>query len=102
MAKVPDPSSYVAIAEEDGVMVGYVSGYAHPAFYAGGNTAWVDELLVDPAARRMGTGRKLMEAFEAWAVSRGCTLISLATSQAGPFYERLGYRSTASYFKKYL
>ena len=101
-AKLPDPSSYVALAEQDAAIVGYVAGYCHPTFYANGSTAWVDELLVDPALRRRGVGRKLMEAFETWAVSRGCTLVSLATSTAGSFYARLGYATKASYYKKYL
>ena len=45
-AKLPDPSSCLLVAEHDGRLVGYVSGHCHATFYAGGRTAWVDELLV--------------------------------------------------------
>lgn len=101
-AKLDDPSSYLGVAEREGTLVGYVAGYAHPTFYAGGNTAWVDELLVDDSFRGQGIGRALMDAFEAWAAGLGCTLVSLATRGAGPFYQRLGYTSKAEYYKKYL
>jgi GNAT superfamily N-acetyltransferase len=85
-AKLDDPSSYLAVAEYEGVIVGYVSGDAHPTFYAGGSTAWVDEVLVLDAFRRQGIGRDLMAAFEAWAATLECKLVSLATRGAGPFY----------------
>ena len=62
----------------------------------------VDELFVTSEYRERGIGRQLMGAFEAWALGRGCILVSLATRGAGPFYERLGYAATAEYFKKYL
>lgn len=101
-AKLADPSSYLAVAEHEGSLIGYVAGYSHPTFYAGGRTAWVDELLVDATFRGRGIGRSLMDAFEAWAGGQACTLVSLATRGAGPFYERLGYRSKAEYYKKYL
>ena len=61
------------------------------AFYAGGVTAWVDEILVAPAFRGRGAGAQLMAAFESWAAQQGCVLIALATLGAAPFYEHLGY-----------
>ena len=45
-AKPSDPDSYVGVLEEDGSLSGYNSGHYHLAFYAGGKTAWVDELLI--------------------------------------------------------
>jgi GNAT superfamily N-acetyltransferase len=101
-AKLADRSSYLAVAEHEGSLIGYVAGYSHPTFYASGSTAWVDELLVDARFRGQGIGRSLMDAFEAWAGSHACTLVSLATRGAGPFYQRLGYASKAEYYKKYL
>lgn len=100
-AKLGDPRSYLAVAEQGPDLQGCVGGYCHPALYAAGSTAWVDELLVEPAARGHGVGRALMLAFERWAESKGCALVSLATRNAGRFYERLGYESTAAYYKKY-
>jgi len=101
-SKLPDPASCVLVAEDDGRLVGYVAGYWHATFYAGGPTAWVDELLVVEPLRGQGIGRQLMDAFEAWAKARGSVLISLATRGAATFYEHRGYASKAAYYKKYL
>jgi GNAT superfamily N-acetyltransferase len=101
-AKLLDSSSFLAVAEEGAALVGYVSGYCHATFYAGGKTAWIDELLVVSRCRQHGVGRLLMEAFEAWAEENSCKLVSLATAGASGFYERLGYGTKAGYYKKYL
>jgi GNAT superfamily N-acetyltransferase len=100
-AKLPEPSSCLMVAEHEGRLVGYVSGYCHATLYAGGPTAWVDELLVIESLRRTGIGRLLMDAFERWAQDRHCVLVSLATRGAAAFYEHLGYTSNAGYYKKY-
>ncbi len=100
-AKLPDPSSCLLVAEHERRLVGYVSGYGHPTFYAGGPTAWVDELLVLEALRGTGIGRQLMDAFERWAKDRQSVLVSLATRGAAAFYEHRGYTSKAAYYKKY-
>lgn len=100
--KLSDPSAFLAVASSDGRLVGYLSGYRHAAFYAGGSTAWVDEIFVVGALRKHGVGRTLMAAFEAWALQGGCKLVSLATAGAGDFYGRLGYATKAGYYKKYL
>ena len=101
-AKLQDPTACVIVAEQEGQLIGYVSGSARTAFYVGGTTAWVDEILVLPEGRRQGVGTRLMEAFEAWAGCHDCRSVALATRSAGPFYEHLGYVTTAGYFKKYL
>lgn len=100
--KLTDPCSYVAVAVLDMALVGYVSGHRHSAFYAAGDTAWVDEILVVNAERHSGVGRMLMGAFETWATEAGCKLTSLATAGAADFYRSLGYSTKAGYFKKYL
>lgn len=100
--KLSDPSACLIVAEQGHALAGYADGYAHPTFYAGGLTAWVDEIFVAGPCRGGGIGRMLMTAFEEWASSRGCVLVSLATRGAGPFYERLGYATKAGYYKKYL
>ena len=100
-AKLPDPFSCLFVAEHEGRLVGYVSGYAHPTFYASGPTAWVDELLVSEPLRGTGIGRQLMDAFERWAQDRRCVMVSLATRGAAAFYEHRGYSSKAGYYKRY-
>jgi len=102
-AKLSDSRSCLLVAEEDGGrLMGYVAGHCHDTFYAGGQTAWVDEILVVEPARSRGIGKRLMQAFEAWAHARKCVLVSLATRGAAGFYGRLGYESKAAYYKKYL
>lgn len=100
--KIADACSFVAVAERNETLVGYVAGHRHSAFYAAGDTAWVDEILVLPTERRSGVGRMLMGAFERWASEAGCKLTSLATAGAADFYRALGYNTKAGYFKKYL
>ena len=93
---LPDPSSGLLVAEHERRLVGYVSGYCHTTFYAGGPVASVDELLVVEPLRGTGIGRQLMDAFEQWARDRQCVLVSLATRGAAAFYERRGYTSEAA------
>lgn len=100
--KLKDPDSFIAVAELDSKLIGYVSGDAHETFYAGGKTAWVDEILVAPAARRQGVGRALMAEFENWAESSRCRLVGFATRNAASFYEDLGFKTSGGYFKRYL
>lgn len=103
LAAISDPKAYVAVAvDSDGAIAGYLSGYRHFAFYAGGETAWCDEVLVREDRRRRGIGRQLMRGFELWATRNRCILVSLATAGAKEFYHALGYATKASYFKKYL
>ncbi len=88
------------MAEHERRLVGYVSGYCHATLYAGGPTAWVDELLVIESLRGTGIGRQLVDAFEQWAKDRQSVLVSLATRGAAAFYEKRGYTSQAGYYKK--
>jgi GNAT superfamily N-acetyltransferase len=93
-------SMYLAVAQSPEVIVGYVLGTVHPTFYASGNVAWVEEIMVKEGVRRQGVGKLLMENFEGWAKSRNCRLIALATRRAAEFYKCLGYTESATYFRK--
>ncbi len=93
---------YLAVAQSSGSLVGYVLGTTHPAFYANGSVAWVEEIMVEESLRRQGVGRLLMERFEGWARTRNCRLVALATRRAADFYKGIGYAESATYFKKAL
>jgi GNAT superfamily N-acetyltransferase len=104
--------SYPALLAADGACLllaadgseyaGYLLGFRHLTFYANGNVAWVEEVVVRGSDRRRGIGRMLMESFEGWAAGEGCALVALATRRAAPFYRYLGYEESAAYFRKLL
>ncbi len=96
------PDAFLAVAEADGEVAGYVLGFDHLTFFANGRVAWVEEITVSEPFRRRGIGRLLMEAFEAWAAGREAKMIALATRRAADFYAALGYEESAAYLHKRL
>ena len=66
-----DPRHHLAVAIEDGVVVGMASGvhYVHPDKPP---EMWVNEVGVAPAAQRRGIGRRLMHALLQRARELGC------------------------------
>lgn len=94
------PGMFLAVAESEEAVIGYVLGTVHPTFYASGNVGWVEEIMVQQDFRRKGVGRLLMDGFEQWVLSRDCRLIALATRRASDFYKSLGYSESATYFRK--
>lgn len=89
------------VAEVPGQGVaGYLLANSHTTFLANGPVAWVEEVMVDEGARRMGVGRRLMEYAENWAQSIGAAYLALASRRAGDFYVALGYEGSATFYKK--
>lgn len=101
-ALLTHPEAFLAVADADGAVAGYVLGFDHLTFFANGRVAWVEEIMVSEPLRRQGAGRKLMEAFEVWAAEREVKQIALATRRAADFYAALGYEESAAYFRKRL
>jgi GNAT superfamily N-acetyltransferase len=100
--KLKDHDAFIAVADIDGKLVGYLAGDAHETFFAGGKIAWVDEILVVADARRQGIGRALMSEFETWATNGRCRLVGLATRGATEFFSEIGLEASSGYFKRYL
>ena len=94
--------AYLAVAELQEQVIGYVLGFDHATLYANGRVGWVEELMVDASSRRQGIGQQLMREFEGWARGRDCQLVALATRRAAPFYHSIGYEESATYFRKRL
>ena len=90
------------VADVSGVISGYLLAFDHDTLFANGRMAWVEEVMVRKDRRREGIGRKLMEHFEQWAILRGSVLAALSTRRAAAFYVALGYRESATYFRKLL
>jgi GNAT superfamily N-acetyltransferase len=62
-------------------------------WYIGGRMAFVYNVYTDPAHRRRGLARMLMEAIHAWCRDAGIGVIGLnASGQAQRLYESMGYR----------
>ena len=101
-ALLAPPDACLLVADTGAALTGYLLGFRHLTFFAGGPVGWVEEVLVTEAGRGQGTGRALMAAFEAWAADHGCALVALATRRAAPFYRALGYEESADYFRKLL
>lgn len=99
---LPSPGAYLAVAESENVVIGYVLGFVHLTFYANGPVGWVEEITVHADYRRHGIGSALMNGFEEWTKQRECRLVALATRRAAAFYTALGYEESASYFRRLL
>jgi ribosomal-protein-alanine N-acetyltransferase len=81
--------AFVAVADEDGEVVGYCNLRGWPA---GG---WIDQIVVTKTWQRGGTGRALLEAVLAAARERKYWKVSLITSAADrmalAFFEACGF-----------
>ncbi len=61
-----------------------------------GHRGWINYLAVDPARRRSGLGRRLVDEAVRLLAERGCAKVNLQIREgndaAVSFYERLGFR----------
>ena len=61
-------------------------------FYLGGKLGFVYNMYTEPAHRRRGLGRRILEAMHAWAHANGVGSMALNASRDGrELYEALGY-----------
>jgi GNAT superfamily N-acetyltransferase len=97
-----DDVRLLVAVRSDHVVIGYLLGFVHDAFFANGPVAWIEEMCVSEPQRRRGVGRALEEEFALWAKDRGTKLIALATRRAASFYATLGYEDSATYFRRIL
>ncbi|MHB1172675.1 MAG: GNAT family N-acetyltransferase [Lacisediminihabitans sp.] len=90
------------VAESDGAVVGYALTTIARLLYTNGDSAQLQELVVDETARGAGIGSQLVIAVEQECRARGIRQLTVASSRSAAFYERLDYRSTADFLKKVL
>ena len=97
-----DPCAFLAVAEVDADdaaptrLAGYVSARDfEPGLRSAFTTGRIDDLYVDPQARRHGVGRALVDAAFAWARSNPLPMILdwQSSPSAVEFYERLGFEA---------
>ena len=94
LARVEDA---VLVAEAESGVVGWVHG-AEQELLESGRRCEILGLVVDPAYRSQGVGRRLVAAVEQWAANRWLELMTVrsnvARAESHPFYQRLGYIRT--------
>jgi GNAT superfamily N-acetyltransferase len=89
----------VLVADDNGELIGFCTGYQDMHSVRFGYRAWVEDLAVDPGRRSEGVGKALLDAAKAWARERGATHLELDSAlertDAHRFYDREGaqYRS---------
>jgi aminoglycoside 6'-N-acetyltransferase I len=94
-----DPRA-VLVADVDGRVAGFAELSIRP--YAEGcetdRVAYLEGWYVDPAARRQGVGRALVESAEAWAVGLGCSEFAsdalLENTASAAAHRALGFAET--------
>lgn len=90
------PRFHALLAEVDGRPVGYVSYTIAYSIWATTTIVAIDDLYVEPAHRRGGAGRRLMEEVRAICIRDGHGFVrwtvELDNPRAIAFYERLGAR----------
>ena len=88
----------VLVAERGGEVAGMVTVQLVVSTAEGALSGLLEDLVVAAGERGRGTGRRLVEAAEAWARARGATRLQLLADRENPpalgFYERLGWRGT--------
>jgi ribosomal protein S18 acetylase RimI-like enzyme len=90
----------VLVAEEAGVVLGYTYAAVEGNDYMAlrGPAGVVYDLVVDPARRKQGVGRRLLEETLAALVRRGAPRVLLSTAERNPASQRLfasaGFRRT--------
>ncbi len=91
-----DPNQFLAVAEDDGVVIGclqlsFIPGLSRLGLWRG----QIESVRIASSRRGSGLGRVMFE----WAIAtcrqRGCGLVQLTTDKARPdalrFYESLGF-----------
>lgn len=88
----------VKVAEIEGIVVGMCTAQMLISTAEGGMVALVEDMVVDARYRRMGIGRQLMSAIDAWAKKRGISRLQLLADRTNfpalDFYDKIGWCPT--------
>jgi ribosomal protein S18 acetylase RimI-like enzyme len=99
LAHLQHDDARVYVAEIDGEVVGAVSLWFQPRLNWTTPQAWIPDLYVDPAVRRRGAARALLDACVEEARSRGCHVLVLESGHhraaAHLLYEAYGFEHYA-------
>jgi len=103
---ISQPGSHILLAEEDSQVIGLLSFSIHPNLYHAGNTAMVEELVVQESRRNHGVGSALLKRFLNQIETYGCIEASVSTrcdnNNAIQFYKTHGLVDEALLLEKHL
>lgn len=103
LAHLHDDAAQVFVAEIDGQIAGAVSLWVQPRLNWTTPQAWIPDLYVDPAFRRQGAARALLDACADEARRRGCHVLVLESghhrAEAHLLYESYGFEHYARAYK---
>jgi ribosomal protein S18 acetylase RimI-like enzyme len=100
VSHIDDPDVIVLVAELDGEVVGYTYAGVEGTDYMSlrGPAGALYDIIVDPAHRGHGVGRKLLDATMAQLAARGSPRVVLSTAErnatAQRLFEHAGFRRT--------
>ena len=99
LAHLDHEDALVFVAELDGQVAGAVSFWIQPRLNWTTPQAWIPDLYVDPAFRRRGLARALLDACAEEARRRGCHRLVLESgdhrAEAHQLYESYGFEHYA-------
>ena len=101
-ALVDDERMLLLVSEVEGRVRGYALTALSPLLHVGGESAQLQELVVDSEHRGAGLGTQLLGAVEAECRARGVRQLVVASRRAADFYASRGYTATADYLKRVL
>ena len=103
LAHLEHADARVYVAEIDGQIAGAVSLWIQPRLNWTTPQAWIPDLYVDPAFRRRGAARGLLDACAEEARRRGCHALVLESghhrAEAHQLYESYGFEHYARAYK---
>jgi GNAT superfamily N-acetyltransferase len=92
----PNPKVHAYLAEVDGRVVGMAVWFLSFSTWTGRHSLYLEDLFVDPDARRHGVGRALLRRLADRAVALGCARMDWSVlnwnEPAMAFYRALGAR----------
>jgi ribosomal protein S18 acetylase RimI-like enzyme len=100
VSQLDDPDSVIFVAEHEGTVVGYCYAVIEPMSWKElrDEAGFISDLALDPAARRRGAGRKLVDAAIEWFRDRKLARVMLWTSTQNSAAQELflsaGFRPT--------
>ena len=82
LSQLNDPDAIILVAENEGAVVGYCYAGIEPLSWKElrDEAGFIHDLALDPAARRQGAGRALVDAAIDWFRGRGLARVMLWTS----------------------